>query len=119
MAPAPSTPGDNDAYPQWFGRFLADRATRKPSPRTAKAYRQDFAAIATLLAGDPAAVADLQVQTITKDAVRQAFAAYADSHEPSSIRRCWSTWNTLVRLPVHERVDRIEPDAADRPAEGC
>ena len=27
--------------------------------------------------------------------MRAAFAAYAESHEPASIRRCWSTWNTL------------------------
>lgn len=27
--------------------------------------------------------------------MRTAFAAYADNHEASSIRRCWSTWNTL------------------------
>ena len=33
-------------FPQWFSAFLADRAVRKPSPHTAKAYRQDFAAIA-------------------------------------------------------------------------
>jgi hypothetical protein len=37
-------------YPGWFIDFLADRAIRKPSPHTAKAYRQDFEAIATLLA---------------------------------------------------------------------
>jgi site-specific recombinase XerD len=27
--------------------------------------------------------------------MRSAFAAYAETHEASSIRRCWSTWNTL------------------------
>ena len=27
--------------------------------------------------------------------MRQAFAAYAGTHEAASIRRCWSTWNTL------------------------
>jgi integrase/recombinase XerC len=27
--------------------------------------------------------------------MRQAFATYADRHEAASIRRCWSTWNTL------------------------
>lgn len=27
--------------------------------------------------------------------MREAFAAYADSHEPASIRRCWSSWNTI------------------------
>ena len=34
-------------------------------------------------------------QSITKDSMRRAFAAYAESHEAASIRRCWSTWNTL------------------------
>ena len=27
--------------------------------------------------------------------MRQAFAAYAQTHEAASIRRCWSTWNTV------------------------
>ena len=27
--------------------------------------------------------------------MQTAFAAYADSHEAASIRRCWSNWNTL------------------------
>jgi site-specific recombinase XerD len=27
--------------------------------------------------------------------MRAAFAAYAATHEPASIRRCWSTWNVL------------------------
>jgi hypothetical protein len=40
------TPIPELVYPQWFSAFLADRAVRKPSPHTAKAYRQDFAAIA-------------------------------------------------------------------------
>ena len=30
--------------------FMADRAIRKPSPHTTKSYRQNFGAIATLLA---------------------------------------------------------------------
>src|SRR4051794_38711119 len=82
-------------YPGWFLAFLADRAVRKPSPHTAKAYRQDFDAIATLVAGDASRVAELTPDVITKEAMRTAFAAYADSHEAASIRRCWSTWNTL------------------------
>jgi hypothetical protein len=36
-------------------KFLGDRAVRKPSQHTAKAYRQDFEAIATLLADTPQA----------------------------------------------------------------
>ena len=34
-------------------KLTVPRAIRKPSPHTAKAYRQDFAAIATLFAGAP------------------------------------------------------------------
>lgn len=86
---------EDGAYPDWFTGFLADRAIRKPSPHTAKAYQQDFTAIATLLAGDAEAIADLPLQFVTKEKVRGAFAAYANTHEPASVRRCWSTWNTL------------------------
>jgi site-specific recombinase XerC len=75
--------------------FLADRAIRKPSPHTAKAYRQDFTATATLLAGDIVAMADLPPQSITKDEIRRAFATYARGHEPASVRRCWSTCSFL------------------------
>jgi site-specific recombinase XerD len=82
-------------YPQWFSAFLADRATRKPSPHTAKAYRRDFVAIDVELIGAPERIGELQLHEITKDAMRAAFAAYAETHEPASIRRCWSTWNTL------------------------
>jgi site-specific recombinase XerC len=82
-------------YPDWFSAFMADRAVRKPSPHTAKAYRQDFAAIAILLAGDYHRVADLTPTDLTRDALQAAFAIYADAHESASIRRCWSTWNTL------------------------
>jgi site-specific recombinase XerD len=70
-------------YPGWFIDFLADRAIRKPSPHTAKAYRQDFEAIATLVAGTADAVLDLKTNDLTKDKLRAAFAAY------------WSTWTTL------------------------
>jgi site-specific recombinase XerD len=68
---------------------------RKPSPHTTKAYRQDFEAIAILIAGTAAAVADLRVDEVAMDNLRAAFAAYADTHSAASIRRCWSTWNTL------------------------
>lgn len=81
--------------PGWFTDFLADRSVRKPSPHTTKAYRQDFEAIALLIAGTAAAVADLRVDEVAMDNLRAAFAAYADTHSAASIRRCWSTWNTL------------------------
>ena len=87
---------DNElSYPPWFLAFFGDRAIRKPSPHTVKAYRQDFAAIATLLAGTPERVVHLTPDAITKDAMQAAFAAYAETHEAASIRRCWSNWNTL------------------------
>jgi site-specific recombinase XerC len=57
-----------------------------------KAYRQDFIAIAILLTGGKPG--QLAVADITKDSMRQAFAAYARDHEAASIRR-WSTWNVL------------------------
>lgn len=83
-------------YPQWFVRFLDDRQTRKPSTHTIKAYQQDFVAIATIVAGDPATLA---VSDITRDSMRTAFAVYAGDHEAASIRRCWSTWNVLCTWP--------------------
>lgn len=88
-------PLPESGFPPWFSAFLADRAVRKPSPHTAKAYRQDFTAIAELLAGDRARIAALAPTSISKEEMRAAFAAYADTHGPASIRRCWSTWNTL------------------------
>jgi site-specific recombinase XerD len=85
----------NVRYPEWFTAFVADRAIRKPSPHTAKAYRQDFVAIATLIAGDRARIAELTPDALVREAIRAAFAAYAETHEAASIRRCWSNWNTL------------------------
>lgn len=81
--------------PGWFTDFLTDRAVRKPSPHTIKAYRQDFETISILIAGTAAAVAALHVDEVNKDSLRAAFAAYADTHSAASVRRCWSTWNTL------------------------
>ena len=88
------TPTDAER-PDWFHAFLTDRATREPSPHTLQAYRQDFDAIAVDVAGGRVRIASLSASDITKESMRQAFAAYADSHEAASIRRCWSTWNTL------------------------
>ena len=99
-SPAPAVRGDADTaaaevgpFPEWFSQFLNDRQTRKPSAHTMKAYRQDFIAIATLVAGGDAS--RLAVTDITKDSMRTAFAAYARDHEAASVRRCWSTWNVL------------------------
>ncbi|MFX1787103.1 tyrosine-type recombinase/integrase [Prescottella equi] len=79
-----------------FEEFLVYRSTSKPSPATVKAYRQDFDAIATLLAAAAGTAVDgLDCAVVDKDRMRAAFATYAQSHSAASIRRCWSTWNTL------------------------
>lgn len=96
-------------FPQWFSAFLADRAVRKPSPHTAKAYRQDFVAIAELLAGDRARIGELTPAAISKEAMGAAFAAYADTHEAASIRRCWSTWNTLCAFLYTDELVQANP----------
>jgi hypothetical protein len=47
QAVAPSSASGGDVAPAtaaWFAEFLMDRATRKPSEHTMKAYRQDFSA---------------------------------------------------------------------------
>ena len=86
-------PADAESFPHWFTQFLNDRQTRKPSAHTMKAYRQDFVAIAFLVTHS--SPGRLTVADITKDSMRQAFAAYAQDREAASIRRCWSTWNVL------------------------
>ncbi|WP_137725856.1 tyrosine-type recombinase/integrase [Prescottella subtropica] len=79
-----------------FGEFLVYRSTSKPSPATVKAYRQDFEAITTLLAAAAGTGVDqLTCAVVDKERMRAAFAAYARSHSAASIRRCWSSWNTL------------------------
>jgi integrase/recombinase XerC len=81
--------------PAWFKSFLADRGTRKPSAHTLKAYRQDFDAIAAVVVGAGHPIAGMALGDITTESMRTAFARYAETHEPASIRRCWSTWNVL------------------------
>src|SRR6185312_4768446 len=65
------------ARPQWFAAFLADRGTRKPSAHTLKAYRQDFDAIAVLIAGGEDLSA-MPLSAIMIEAIRTAFAQYAE-----------------------------------------
>jgi integrase/recombinase XerC len=90
--PTPAEP----SHPEWFAAFLANRGTRKPSAHTMKAYRQDFDAIATFVAGaDTSDLARMSLGDITTDSMRTAFAQHAETHEAATIQRCWSTWNVL------------------------
>ena len=101
--------------PEWFAAFLADRGTRKPSAHTLKAYRQDFDAIATLLA-DGEDLSGMALAALTVDTLRTAFARYAETHEAASIQRCWSTWNVLCTyLYTAERIGSNPMPMVGRP----
>jgi integrase/recombinase XerC len=94
--PVSTAPNDTALLrPEWFAAFLADRGTRKPSPHTMKAYRQDFDAIAALIVGSKRDLAAMSLGELTTEAMRGAFAQYAETHKAASIQRCWSTWNVL------------------------
>jgi len=87
-APGPTEP----SRPEWFAAFLADRGTRKRSVHTMKDYRQDFDAIATLVAGgDTSNRPRMFLGEITTGSMHTAFAEYAKTHEASTIQWCWST----------------------------
>jgi hypothetical protein len=75
--------GVEASRPEWFAAFLADRGTRKPSAHTLKTYRQDFDAIATLIAGGED-LSGMALGAITIDTTRTAFAQYAETHEAAS-----------------------------------
>jgi hypothetical protein len=77
MAVAPADSGDADEYPAWFTAFLADRAVHKPSPHTINAYRQDFAAIVALLAGNSNRIGNQTPADITADPTRSALVGRA------------------------------------------
>lgn len=47
------------------------------------------------IAGSAEGILALTPAELTKDYLRAAFASYAETHSAASIRRCWSTWNTL------------------------
>ena len=106
--------GVERARPEWFAAFLADRGTRKPSAHTLKAYRQDFDAIATLIAGGED-LSGMPLSAIMIETMRTAFAQYAETHEAASIQRCWSTWNVLCTF-LYSAELRGQPDADGRPA---
>lgn len=85
-----------ESLDDWFEEFLVYRSTAKPSPNTLRAYRQDYRAVVDALARSAAtAPSRLTPDVIDKAAMRAAFAEFAATRQPASIRRCWSTWNML------------------------
>ena len=112
--------GVDGARPEWFAAFLADRGTRKPSAHTLKASRQDFAAIATLIAGGEAQSpfserCDRTTQFTITTSYRHRFAPISSSRPPTcecsacasagaattepmtSEQRCLSCWRNADR----------------------
>jgi len=88
-------PAADRSRPEWFAALLDDRGARKPSAHTMKAYRQDFDAIAVLVVGGGEDLSSLSLGHLTTEAMRSAFAQYAE-HKAASLQRCWSTWNDLA-----------------------
>ncbi len=90
----PGVTAPQRARPEWFVTFLSDRGTQKRSAHTLAAYCRDFDAIAEIIVGGTDLEA-LRLTDINREALRAAFALFADTHAAASVRRCWSTWNTL------------------------
>jgi integrase/recombinase XerC len=86
-------------FPDWFTAFLHDSPTRKPLSHNMKAYRLDFAAIASPVTdGNPTR---MDIADITKDSMRAVFATYAHDHEAASIRRRWYVLCTFLYTAEH------------------
>jgi integrase/recombinase XerC len=81
--------------PDWFAAFPAERGTRKPSQHTMKAYRQDFDAIAAIIAGSKGDLAAMSLGNIMTEVMRGAFAQFAETQGAASVQRYWTTWNVL------------------------
>ncbi|GAA3144255.1 hypothetical protein GCM10020255_021820 [Rhodococcus baikonurensis] len=79
-----------------FDTFMTWRKGGTMSTHTAEAYRHDFVGIADALAADlTVPIEHLTTAVLDKDHMRRAFARFAETRAPASVRRCWSTWNTL------------------------
>lgn len=61
------------------------------------------------VAGTADAVRNLRTDELTNVSLRSAFAGYADTHSAASVRRCWSTWNTLCTFPLTAELVQANP----------
>jgi hypothetical protein len=116
VSPAVSK-GSELRVPEWFGQFMADRAIRKPSAHTTKAYRRDFEAIAVHVCGTRSDVGDLTPQQLTKDATLGVRGLRG--------RPCSGIYSAMLvdvehdlHLPLHRGALAGQPDATDRSAQG-
>lgn len=86
-------------------KFFAARRPLKDSPHTTEAYRRDLSAITSALAAlADVDVADVTVDQLSAQAVRDAFGAFSSCHAKTSISRCWSTWNQFFTFLVGDGV---------------
>lgn len=67
------------------------------------------------VAGTADAVRNLRTDELTKVSLRSAFAGYADTHSAASVRRCWSTLNTLCTSLLTAELVQANP----MPLIGC
>jgi integrase/recombinase XerC len=106
-----------DQIPEWFSQFLNDRQTRETVGARHEGLPPGFIAIATQVAGDDPS--RLAITDMTKDTMRNAFAACARDHEAASIRRWRSTWNVLCPGWL-SRSRRLSPNRSrSSPRDGC
>ncbi|MFV2084738.1 tyrosine-type recombinase/integrase [Micromonospora sp. LOL_021] len=100
--------------------FLADRASRKPSPHTLDAYRRDLVAVLRLI-GDsteptPLPWTDVPLDALDQRRLRAAFARFAAPRSPASVHRAWSTWNSWFNFLVADGIAAGNPmPAVGRP----
>lgn len=86
-----------------FELFIAFKSGR--SAHTISAYRNDFEQIAQRLSDTvKTPVAELAIDVLDKNSLRQAFSQYGEDHSKASKRRCWSTWNGLCEFLVDEEM---------------
>ncbi|MFN0089098.1 MAG: tyrosine-type recombinase/integrase [Acidimicrobiales bacterium] len=100
-------------FAELITRFLHDFGTRKPSPNTVAAYRRDLQGVGRRLAAIVEVAPEaLRLGHLTKPALRQAFASWAQDHAAASIRRAWSAWSAFFDFLVAEDLSEGNPMAA-------
>ena len=95
-------------FPEAVDLYLRTLQAAKPSPHTVAAYRRDLGGVARRIGPE------LTLDGLTKDALRDAFASWADDHAKASVMRAWSTWNGFFRFLVEEDLVEGNPMAAIR-----
>lgn len=83
--------------------YFVARRPRKDSPHTLAAYRRDIDLVCAVLPSLTATtVEELTVDELTLPVMRAAFAACSEGRAKTTIRRCWSTWNSFFNHLVSE-----------------